>query len=75
MDDHTIGESRVFVKIEDYKTLSGVIEQIMVKLAEAKKVLDEIRSFKHDEDSELQMWESTLTELESKVDDISKNLF
>ncbi|MBL7054882.1 hypothetical protein ISS05_03940 [Candidatus Woesearchaeota archaeon] len=64
------GEAQVFVKIEDYKDVLDVLDLIKGKVEQAKKTLSNINQIKREEDSELDSWNSTLDELEQKVDDI-----
>ena len=69
------GESPVFVKIEDYKDIVDVLELIKDRLAEAKRTLADINELKNDEDSELELWGSTLNEIEKKLEVIDRTLF
>ena len=65
----------VFVKIEDYKDILDVLDLIKDKLAEAKRTLAYLNELKNDEDAELELWSSTLNEIENKLDDIDRSLF
>jgi hypothetical protein len=69
------GEAPVFVKIEDYKDVVNVLDLIKDRLAEAKRTLADINELKNDEDSELELWSSTLSEIENKLEDIDRTLF
>jgi len=69
------GEAPVFVKIEDYKDVVDVLDLIKDRLAEAKRTLADINELKNDEDSELELWSSTLNEIERKLEDIDRTLF
>ena len=68
-------EAPVFVKIEDYKDILDVLELIKDRLGEAKRTLADINELKNDEDAELELWSSTLNEIENKLDDIDRSLF
>ena len=68
-------EASVFVKIEDYKDVLDILGLIRDKLEQAKKTLGDINELKNEEDSELELWESALNEVERKVHDIDKVLF
>ncbi len=70
-----MGEAPVFVKIEDYKDIIDVLELIKDRLAEAKRTLADINELKNDEDAELELWGSTLNEIEKKIEDIDRTLF
>ena len=65
----------VFVKIDDYKDILDVLDLIKGKLAEAKRTLADINELKNDEDAELELWSSTLNEIENKLNDIDRSLF
>ena len=68
-------EAPVFVKIEDYKDILDVLDLIKGKLSDAKRTLADINELKNDEDSELELWSSTLSEMERKLEDIDRTLF
>ena len=70
-----MGEAPVFVKIEDYKDIVDVLDLIKDRLAEAKRTLADINELKNDEDAELELWGSTLNEIEKKIGDIDRTLF
>ena len=65
----------VFVKIEDYKDILDVLDLIKDKLGEAKRTLADLNELKNEEDAELELWSSTLNEIENKLDDIDRSLF
>ena len=69
------GEAPVFVKIDDYKDILDVLDLIKDRLGEAKRTLADINELKNDEDAELELWGSTLSEIEKKLDDINRTLF
>lgn len=63
-------EASVFVKVEDYKDVLDILDLIKDKLGQAKKALGDINELKNEEDSELDLWGSTLNEIERKVHNI-----
>jgi len=69
------GEAPVFIKIENYKDVLDVLDLIKDRLGEAKRTLADINELKNDEDAELELWNSTLYEIEKKIEDIDKTLF
>lgn len=69
------GEAPVFVRIDDYKDILDVLDLIKDRLAEAKRTLADINELKNDEDSELELWSSTLNEIDKKLEDIDRTLF
>ena len=70
-----IGNAPVFVKINEYKTVATTLDAIRAKLADAKDNLGKISDIKAQEDSELREWESSLGEIDKKVEEINKALF
>jgi len=68
-------EATVFIKIEDYKDVLDVLDLIKDRLGEAKRTLADINELKNDEDAELELWGSTLNEIEKKIEDIDRTLF
>ena len=68
-------EDPVFVKMDDYKDILDVLDLIKDRLGEAKRTLADINELKNDEDAELELWSSTLNEIENKLDDINRTLF
>ena len=68
-------EMPVFVKIEDYKDVLDVINMVKNKIDDARKTLGKINEIKNEEDAELELWHTTLEEVERKVDFIDKTLF
>ena len=69
------GEAPVFVKMDDYKDILDVLDLIKDRLGEAKRTLADINELKNDEDAELELWSSTLNEIEKKLEDINRTLF
>lgn len=68
-------EAPVFVKMDDYKDILDVLDLIKDRLGEAKRTLADINELKNDEDAELELWSSTLNEIEKKLEDINRTLF
>ena len=64
----------VFVKVEDYKDALDVMNMIRLKIEDAKKTLEKIQELKSEEDTELELWHTTLEEVERKVDLVDKTL-
>ena len=68
------GEMPVFVKIDEYKDVLDVVELIKNKIAQARDILRKIDDLKKEEESELQTWESSIEEIERRVEDIEQTL-
>ncbi len=64
----------VFVKVEEYNNVLELMKTIRKKMEEAKNTISKINDLKNEEDHQLEMWQSTLTEIEKKVDFIDHSL-
>lgn len=64
----------VFIKVEEYNDVLGLIQMVRKKLEEAKETLLKINELKNEEDHQLEVWQSTLSEVEKKVDFIDHSL-
>ena len=65
----------VFVKIADYKDVLEVVGLLNDKLEEAKEIMARINELKNEEDTELELWQAELEEIERKLGFIDKSLF
>ncbi len=65
----------VYVKIEEYKEVLEVINLIKNKIKKARITLEDINRLKNEEDAELEIWQTSLEEVERKVDFIDKVMF
>lgn len=65
----------VYVRIEEYKDVLDVMNLIKSKIAEAKETLAKLNDLKNEEDAELELWHTSLEEVERKVDFADKALF
>jgi hypothetical protein len=68
-------DTKVFVKIENYKDVLDSIELIKEKLNDARNTLSKITELKGKEDAELQGWDGKLGEIEGKIDGLDNVLF
>ena len=64
----------VFIKIDEYKDVLSLVKTVRHKLDEAKDTLLKIHDLKNEEDHQLEIWQSTLAEVEKKVDFIDHSL-
>ena len=69
------GETPVFVKVSNYKEVLDVFDLLKDKLEQAKRTLGDINELRNEEDSELDLWRTTLDELEKKAENINRVLF
>lgn len=70
-----LGNAPIFVKIREYKNIVNVLDLVKNKLTDARNNLNKINEIKIQEDSELKEWETSLNEIEKKVEEINKALF
>lgn len=64
----------VFVKVDEYDNVLELLKVIRKKMDEAKETVLKINELKNEEDHQLEMWQSTLGEIEKKVDFIDHSL-
>ncbi|MFH1641583.1 MAG: hypothetical protein ABIC04_01655 [Nanoarchaeota archaeon] len=67
-------EAKVFVKINEYKDVIDTIGLIKEKLSSAKDTLANITELKRKEDNELASWNSKISEVEDKIENIDNAL-
>ncbi|MBI2144352.1 hypothetical protein HYU17_04355 [Candidatus Woesearchaeota archaeon] len=65
-------KSQVFVKIDRYREIYGIVKQLRTKLEDAKQVLKRIKELKDQEDSELASWQNELATVEQKLMTVSE---
>lgn len=65
----------VYVRIEEYKDVLDVMNLVKSKIAEARETLAKLNDLKNEEDAELELWHTSLEEIERKVDFADKALF
>lgn len=64
----------VFVKVEDYEQVTELIRVVRKKLDDAKETLAKINDLKNEEDHQLETWQTTLAEVEKKIDFVDHSL-
>ncbi len=65
----------VYVKVEEYKEVLELINIIKNKIKDAKIALEDINRLKNEEDAELEIWQTSIEEVERKVDFIDRIMF
>ena len=65
----------IFVKVDEYKEILDVLEMVKAKIKEIKGTLDNLNSFREQEDSELQIWNSTMEDVQAKIDAIDRVMY
>jgi len=65
----------VFVKVDEYKDILDVLDMIKAKIREIRGTLGDINSLRNEEDAEFAAWNSTISEIEKKVEGIDRIMF
>ena len=64
----------VFVKVDEYNEVLNLIKTVRGKMEDAKETLLKIHDLKNEEDHQLELWQSTLAEIEKKIDFVDHSL-
>lgn len=67
-------EKEVFVKLDSYNEVLGILDAMKAKVERAKATLEKVKELKHKEDTELQVWENNITAVEEKINFIDSTL-
>jgi len=68
-------EMPIYVKLDEYKDILDIMGLMRSRLDDAKKTLGKINEIKNEEDSELELWNSEIDEVERKIEFIDRTLF
>lgn len=74
MKEQRIG-APVFVKVDEYKEILDVLDLIKGKINEIRATLGNINELRSEEDAEVSMWNSTIDDIEKKIEEIDKMMF
>ena len=74
MKEQRVG-APVFVKVDEYKEILDVLDMVRGKINEIRATLGSINELRSEEDSEVSMWNSTIDDIEKKIEDIDKMMF
>ena len=74
MKEQRVG-APVFVKVDEYKEILDVLDMVKGKINEIRATLGNINELRNEEDSEVSMWNSTIDDIEKKIEDIDKMMF
>ena len=67
-------EGTVFIKLDDYKDVVEIVGLAREQLAKAKAVLEKLESLKQQENTQLESWQSSLAEIEKRMEEIDRKL-
>ncbi|HIH42396.1 TPA: hypothetical protein HA246_02010 [Candidatus Woesearchaeota archaeon] len=68
-------DNAMFIRLEEYKEVLTILTKMKNKVDDAKDLLNKLNDMKAEEDAELDIWDKTLKDIESKISDINKTLF
>ncbi len=64
----------VFVKLDEYKTIVTLLEALKAHVENAKQTLGQIHKLKQEEDVELEIWHTVVSEIEKRMDFVDSSL-
>ena len=67
-------KSSVFVRLDKYRELYDILNQVKSKLGDAQMLLKKVKEIKNQEDRELESWQIELTTVEQKLSDIYSSM-
>ncbi|MFA6888851.1 MAG: hypothetical protein WC254_05130 [Candidatus Woesearchaeota archaeon] len=62
-----MAQKPVYVKLEEYNNILTLVDTLKEQVTAAKQTLGEIRKLKQEEDVELEIWQTVVTELENRI--------
>ena len=65
----------VFVKVEEYKDVLGILAEIKTKIEEMNTTLDALDELKEQEDNEIDSWRASIEDVENKVHYVDQTLY
>jgi len=75
MEPTNIPGKAIFVKLNEYKDIIELIDTLKDKLGQAKSTLEKINNLKAEEETEVELWQNSINEIERKITMIDKSLF
>lgn len=70
-----MGQTPVFVKIEQYEELTKVLDSIDEKIKESSELLERLGKLKAEEDSQLEAWAASLEDVKARSAELNQALF
>ena len=65
----------IFVKVDEYREILDVLDMVKGKVSEIRETLAGINDLRNEEDAELSMWNSTIDDIEKKIEGIDSMMF
>lgn len=60
-------ETPIFVKVDKYEDVLDTMNTIKAKINDIKVTLGKINELKNNEDAELELWQTTVDDMEKKI--------
>ncbi len=70
-----INEDTVYIKLDDYKDVFEMMEVMKEKLMKVKETMSMINELRQHEETELEIWKNSVSEIENKFAFIENALF
>ena len=67
-------DAPIFVKINQYKSLTTILNKIQNRLDATNKMIDQLEAVKTDEDQRIQEWKESLELVQTKVNTVGAAL-
>ena len=71
---YTMEQKPVFVRLDEYKNIIALVGSLQAHVDNAKATLAQIHKLKQEEDVELEIWQTVISEIESRTDFINTTL-
>lgn len=68
-------KSPVFIKIDKYRQVLDVVDVLKKQVDDIRDTLSQVKQLKTQEEEEIRIWESNITEVEKKILFIDQTLF
>ncbi len=68
-------KSPVFVKIDDYKKILGLVDELRNKTAQVKKTVSKVKDLREKEQESIEFWEQKLEDVDKKISYLDQTLF
>ncbi len=69
------GKSPVFIKIEEYRQVLDVLDELKKQVVDVRETLQEIDDIRSEEEVDLNQWRNQLDEVEKKILFVDQALF
>jgi len=68
-------ENSMFVKLDEYKEVMTILQDMKNTIADANKALEKANAIRKEEDAEIEMWNKSIKDIETRIHMMDKTLF